>query len=81
MIVVSQGSTEIRVCESTANCSIVSPAETSMEIVLETVDKNNYICQIVYCEDLEVAKKFAYYAGGVATNDKTVLLNIENDFE
>jgi hypothetical protein len=81
MITLNVGPTVITVCESTAKCAIYKPTETCFDLLIETIDKNNYICEIVYSENLQLAQKVAYYAGGTPTDDQTLAQTIESKFE
>lgn len=81
MITIAIGPTIINVCESTAKCSIHNPTETFFDKILETVDKNNYICVVVYSNKLSLANKTAYYTGGTATDCESTFNGIEQTFE
>lgn len=70
----------VSVCESTANCSI-NLKQYHIDSIVEFLEKNNYICQVVYNDDIEHAKKLAYYSGGLPTDDPVVLEDIEASFE
>jgi hypothetical protein len=81
MITLVVGPTVISVCESTAKCAVFKPTETLFDLLLHTIEKNNYICEIVYSENLQLAKKVAYYAGGSATDDEMIAKAVESEFE
>lgn len=81
MITLAVGPTIITVCESTAKCAVFKPTETLFNLLLDTISKNNYICEVVYSDNLELANKTAYYAGGLATDDEMIAKAIESEFE
>jgi DNA-directed RNA polymerase subunit L len=81
MITLSVGPTVVTVCESTAKCAIYQPTETLFNLLLDTINKNNYVCEVVYSNNLQLAQKVAYYAGGTATDDEMLAKGIESEFE
>lgn len=81
MITLTVGPTIITVCESTAKCAVYKPTETLFNLLLETIDKNNYICEVVYSDNLALAKKTAHYTGGLSTDNEMVAKGIESTFE
>lgn len=81
MITIAVGPTIVSVCESTAKCAVFKPTETLFDLLLQTIEKNNYICEIVYSDNLQLAEKVAYYAGGSATDDEMIAKGVESEFE
>lgn len=81
MITLSVGPTVITVCESTAKCAIFEPTETLFNLLLDTLNKNNYTCEVVYSKNLSLATKVAYYTGGKATDNESVAKDVEKEFE
>lgn len=81
MITINVGPTIITVCESTAKCAIYKPTETLFDLLLETVDKNNYVCEVIFSDSFHLAQKVAYYTGGKPTDDEMIAKAIESQFE
>jgi hypothetical protein len=80
MLTFNVGPTIVSVCESTANCAVYYPTEILLNLLLDKLNQNNYVCKVVYCDNLQLAQKVAYYAGGIATDDEMIAKGIESEF-
>jgi hypothetical protein len=79
MIKTHIGSTDICVCESTAQCIVYNPTETLANQIAEFVFSNNYTCTAIYHETAHEAMHLQRMIGGVVITDADEIVKYENN--
>jgi len=70
MIKKTFGPTTVFVCESTAHCSVHTPTDTLLNMVIDDIDKSNYVLDIVFDTKITAGRALQHRLGGNLTVDE-----------